>query len=181
MQTGVKRPSPSSRSFDVSSIDVLTKDEDELPFQVVKKKTNKKSKISTGSTPKTMGQQLEPAKEFVNINESKLPMSYKKVLEFLQSTQGKSRSEITQLARISCDDLGSLDDMLSDIYKHGSSRTLRSRLTRVKKCLCPSNSRTEDKHSDVGSLAEGMTTDDQLNDEDFNPTASRNGSTTQKY
>ncbi|KAJ8664376.1 hypothetical protein QAD02_006038 [Eretmocerus hayati] len=114
------------------------------------------------------------------MNESKLPMSYNKVLEFLESTQGKSRSEITQLARISCD-LGSLDDILTDIYKHVSSHTLRSRLRRIKKCFCPSDSKTEDKHSDAESLAEGMTTEDQLDDEDFNPTASRDGRTAQEY
>ncbi|KAJ8677409.1 hypothetical protein QAD02_013196 [Eretmocerus hayati] len=127
-----------------------------------------------------MSQHLEPTREYVDTNKTTLPMSYTKVLEFLESTQGKSRSEITQLARITWNDLESLDDMFTNIYKHVSSRTLRSRLTRIKKCLSPPDNETGDKQTDTESLAEEMTTDDRYEDDFISP-ASKNGKSTSEY
>ncbi|KAJ8673519.1 hypothetical protein QAD02_011332 [Eretmocerus hayati] len=163
LQTGVKRPLSSSGASTVSSIEQPRCDE--LPFTEVKKRT-KKSKNEPISSPSTIVKQLEPAKDYIDSNSNILPMSYNKLLEFLESTQKKSKPDIAQLARVCCDDLDSLDNMLTNVYKFVSSRTLRSRLTRIKKSFsAPDDSLDNNNAQD--EFSQDVFTDNESNTEDI--------------
>ncbi|KAJ8667109.1 hypothetical protein QAD02_008771 [Eretmocerus hayati] len=159
LQTGVKRPLSSSGASTVSSTDLHPSDE--APFVEVKGKVTKKSKNDTSSSSSSIAEQLEPAHEYINANADSLPMSYDSFLEFLESTQTKSKAEIIELARLKCDNFEILESMLTNTYKFINSRTLRARLTRIKKSLSPTiDNNTFDVNTDTESNAEDVAIDE---------------------
>lgn len=77
--------------------------------------------------------QLEPAKEFLECNMSKYPLDFDKLVAFLESTRGKSN--IIEIANMFTSDLETLKDMLTDIYKYLTNRSIKYKITRIRNQL----------------------------------------------
>ncbi|KAJ8676814.1 hypothetical protein QAD02_012601 [Eretmocerus hayati] len=155
LQTGVKRPLSTCSASTVSNNDLSPNEE--TPFTEVKSKPIKKSKNETADSPVDLDVQLRPAKEYIDSNEKTLPMSYEKLMEFLESTKKKSTNEIAVLAKHYCNDFEALSAMLTNTYKHVSGRTIRSRLTRDKNSLSPPDGKTQDGGTDTESTTGDLT------------------------
>ncbi|KAJ8669103.1 hypothetical protein QAD02_000362 [Eretmocerus hayati] len=165
VQTGVKRPLSSSSSVStVSSSDLHSKEEP--TFTEVKEKVVKKSKNDV-KNPIGYDEQLKPATEYFDKSEKKLPSSYEDFVKFVESTQKKSPREIAELARNYCDDFDALDDLLTNTYKYVSSRTIRSRLTRIKNSLSSSDNNTQEAYTDTESNAEEFAVDELADQNKF--------------
>ncbi|KAJ8666495.1 hypothetical protein QAD02_008157 [Eretmocerus hayati] len=107
VQTGVKRPLPSSGASSISSSDSNLKG-DELSSTGVKGEVSKESKNDSRSSKVGYDKQLEPARDYFNENRKTLPSSYDDFVKFVRSTQPKSTAEISELARSYCADFEAL-------------------------------------------------------------------------
>ena len=63
----------------------------------------------------------------------KFPLNFEQITSFLQVTWGKS--DVYNIATTFTSDINSLIEMLSDIYSLLNDRSLKSRITRIKKRL----------------------------------------------
>ncbi|KAJ8674166.1 hypothetical protein QAD02_005428 [Eretmocerus hayati] len=141
---------------------------EEAPFTLVKGKSTKKSKNETTIDSSNLNEQLKDAKEYIDSSAKTLPLSYEKLLEFLEATKKKSTTEIANLARLYCNDFEALSVMLTDTYKYVSGRTIRARLTRVKNSLLSpvidNNTQDDNNSQGVCTDTESITDDPTLDE-----------------
>ena len=128
---GFKRPYCSSTSN--SSNQEISENRDALRGKSTKvMQAKKKAKETTGDTTDYVDQ-LEPARNHVESNIDKYPISYNKLREFLVNTRGKSN--VIETALMYTNDLKSLHVMLTDVYVHLNQRNIKSRITRIRNIL----------------------------------------------
>lgn len=96
---------------------------------------------------------LEPAKEYLSSNVNKHPISYDKFLEFLEITYGKSKDNIMKIALTYTNDREALHNMLTDTYGYIDDRSLKSRITRIKKILINPEDSSIDNPSEESFLS----------------------------
>jgi NurA-like 5'-3' nuclease len=97
------------------------------PRQKLKKS---KQQVTTNSE---LVEHMLPAKEHILKNHLSFPLTYETLLDFLQKTHGNKN--IAKIANDFTTDIPALERMLTEIYGHLEERSLKSRITRIKKRL----------------------------------------------
>jgi hypothetical protein len=146
---GSKRPLTSPT--DISSVEFEFEDTvknnaiSRIPaLQQTPKKPKKSKKVSTEDTNAL----LLPAKEHVESNRHRFPIDYETLLSFLVKTHGNPNTEM--IANEFTTDIEALNNMLTEIYSHLKERSIKSRITRIKKRL--SNPQLKVSSEDISSL-----------------------------
>ncbi|KAJ8686370.1 hypothetical protein QAD02_022164 [Eretmocerus hayati] len=144
VQTGVKRPLSSAASTTSSNMNPVHENNSSQeikpkPTKIFKREGNKLD----------IQKYLQPAREYIDNNTKSWPLTYDELLEFLESTQGMSEDAIGQQARIYCSDMNKLNEMLSSVYPYLGNRTLKARITRIKKIIIPASKFSHGKLEDV--------------------------------
>lgn len=99
--------------------------------------------------------QLEAAKEYLSQNSNTYPINLENFKDFLLSSYGVTN--LLELAKTYTENTNGLIMMLDDAYGHVNNRTLKSRITRIKKKL--SNPKENDPIYDSTSASEESTDD----------------------
>lgn len=95
--------------------------------------------------------QLESAKEYLSQNSNAYPINLDKFKDFLLSSFGNTN--LLEIAKTFTENTNGLILMLDDAYGHADNRTLKSRITRIKKKLL------NPKENDSASTSEESTDD----------------------
>ncbi|KAJ8671312.1 hypothetical protein QAD02_002571 [Eretmocerus hayati] len=149
VQTGVKRPLSSAASTTSSNMNPVHENNSS---QEIKPKPTKISKLEGNKLD--IQKYLQPAKEYIDHNTKSWPLTYDKLLEFLESTQGMSEDAIGQQARSYCSDMNELNEMLSSVYPHLGNRTLKARITRIGRIITPASKLSPGELEDVELFTE---------------------------
>lgn len=109
----------------------------------------KKTKKSPETSLEEIADRLSPAKDFVTLHETTLPLSFEQITEFLYNTYGKQN--IPEIANKVTNDYNSLIKMLSDINDLIVDNNLKHRIVRIKKRL---ENADHDENSSISSQSD---------------------------
>lgn len=147
-----KRTATSTISNDTEQLVNVENSDEQIPDEEVQDPNNdfvtvsrsnkklKKSDSVESLTPVT--DLILPAKNFIEKSPTPFVLDYDQLLDFLENVHGNS--DPLSVAYLYTDDVTGLLDMMSKVYSHLTHRSIKSRITRLKKKIFEQLSRMEE-------------------------------------